>query len=115
MARQRQLASKCQLMSNFVFISVFRYDVGGFFLFITMNRVYAVACQVNWTFRECSLLCWRYLVEGGVELLSGLSSSDGRSFFFFFWVTGELSTLRQMMEVPNEPGLCPNTGLENFS
>jgi len=26
-----------------------------------------------------------------------------------------LSTLRQMMEVPNEPGLCPNTGLENNS
>jgi len=24
--------------------------------------------------------------------------------FFFFWVTGELSTLRQMMKVPNEPG-----------
>ncbi len=34
-------------------------------------------------------------------------------FFFFFWVTGELSTLRQMMEVPNEPGLSPNNGLEN--
>ncbi len=33
--------------------------------------------------------------------------------FFFFWVTGELSTLRQMMEVPNEPGLTPNNGLEN--
>ncbi|DBA67022.1 TPA: hypothetical protein ACH3X2_002129 [Trebouxia sp. C0005] len=28
-------------------------------------------------------------------------------------VTGELSTLRQMMEVPNEPGLSPNNGLEN--
>ncbi|DBA70245.1 TPA: hypothetical protein ACH3X2_012152 [Trebouxia sp. C0005] len=26
---------------------------------------------------------------------------------------GELSTLRQMMEVPNEPGLSPNNGLEN--
>ncbi len=33
--------------------------------------------------------------------------------FFFFWVTGELSTLRQMMKVPNEPGLSPNNGLEN--
>ena len=32
---------------------------------------------------------------------------------FFFWVTGELSTLRQMMKVPNEPGLSPNNGLEN--
>ncbi|DBA71594.1 TPA: hypothetical protein ACH3X2_001059 [Trebouxia sp. C0005] len=27
--------------------------------------------------------------------------------------SGELSTLRQMMEVPNEPGLSPNNGLEN--
>ena len=34
-------------------------------------------------------------------------------FSFFFWVTGELSTLRQMMKVPNEPGLSPNNGLEN--
>ncbi len=32
-------------------------------------------------------------------------------FFFFFWVTGELSTLSQMMEVPNKPGLSPNNGL----
>ncbi len=30
----------------------------------------------------------------------------------FFWVTGELSTLRQK-KVPNEPGLSPNNGLEN--
>ena len=35
--------------------------------------------------------------------------------FFFGWATEEMSTLRQMMEVPNEPGLCPNTGLENTS
>ena len=41
--------------------------------------------------------------------------SNAVFFFFFFWVTGELSALRQMMEVPNEPGLCPNTGLENTS
>jgi len=34
-------------------------------------------------------------------------------FLGFFWVTGELSTLRQMMEVPNKPGLCPNNGLDN--
>ncbi len=33
--------------------------------------------------------------------------------FFLFWVTGELSTLRQMVKVPNEPGLSPNNGLEN--
>ncbi len=31
---------------------------------------------------------------------------------YFFGFTAELPTLRQMMEVPNEPGLCPNTGLE---
>jgi len=36
-------------------------------------------------------------------------------FFFLFWVTGELSTLRQLMKVPNEPGLSPNNGLENVS
>ncbi len=34
-----------------------------------------------------------------------------QAFFLFF--TGELSTLRQMMKVPNEPGLSPNNGLEN--
>ncbi|DBA91333.1 TPA: hypothetical protein ACH3X2_003980 [Trebouxia sp. C0005] len=33
------------------------------------------------------------------------TSHDGKA--------GELSTLRQMMEVPNEPGLSPNNGLEN--
>ena len=37
------------------------------------------------------------------------------AFFHFFWVTGELSTLRQLMKVPNEPGLSPNNGLENVS
>ncbi len=31
----------------------------------------------------------------------------------FFWVKGGLSTLRQMMKVPNEPGLSPNNGLKN--
>jgi len=35
--------------------------------------------------------------------------------FFFFWVTGELSTLRLMTEVPNEPDLSPNTGLQKTS
>jgi len=34
-------------------------------------------------------------------------------FFIFFWVTGELSTLRHMMKVPNKSGLSPNNGLEN--
>ena len=43
-------------------------------------------------------------------------SSFQRLFFFFFffvWVTGELSTLCQLMKVPNEPGLSPNNGLEH--
>jgi len=35
--------------------------------------------------------------------------------FLLLWVTGELSTLRQLMKVPNEPGLSPNNGLENVS
>ncbi len=33
--------------------------------------------------------------------------------YIVFWVTGELFTLRQMMKVPNEPGLSPNNGLEH--
>ena len=40
------------------------------------------------------------------------------SFFFvfcFFGLQGKLSTLRQQMKVPNEPGLSPNNGLENVS
>ena len=66
-------------MSKFVFISDFRYDLGGFFLFITVNRYIRWLAMLDWTFHECSLLCWRHLVQGGVELLSGLSSSYGRS------------------------------------
>ena len=47
-------------------------------------------------------------------LCDGSDTNDAFwKFFFFFWVTGELSTLRQMMKVPNEPGLSPKTGLEN--
>ena len=45
-----------------------------------------------------------------------MSSSQLGSFCFFFLfvgVTGELPTLRQMMKVPNEPGLSLNNGLEN--
>ncbi len=34
-------------------------------------------------------------------------------FVFLWWVTGEFSTLRQMMKVPKKPGLSPNNGLEN--
>ncbi len=40
---------------------------------------------------------------------------EGVLFCVCFFGTGELSTLRRMMEVPNEPGLSPNTGLENTS
>ncbi len=68
----------CELVHNFVLINVFCFDFGSFFLFIMLNRVWWLA-KLDWTFHECSLLCWRYLVEGGFELLSGLSSSDGRS------------------------------------
>ena len=56
-----------------------RHDFGSFFLFITVGRYIHWLAMLHWTFRECSLLCWRYLVEGGVKLLSGLSSFDGRS------------------------------------
>ena len=40
---------------------------------------------------------------------------EGRSgcFFFFLGDSGQLSSLRQMMKVPNEPGKSPNNGLEN--
>ncbi len=40
----------CELMDNLVFISAFVTTLGGFFLFITMSRVYAVACQVKLNF-----------------------------------------------------------------
>ena len=66
----------CELVHNFVLINVFCFDFGSFFLFIMLNRVWWLA-KLDWTFHECSLLCWRYLVEGGFELLSGLSSSEG--------------------------------------
>ena len=66
-------------MDKFIFISVFRHDFGSFFLFITVDRYIHWLAMLDWTFHECSLLCWRHLVEGGVELSSGLSSSDGRS------------------------------------
>ena len=42
-----------------------------------------------------------------------MGANDVELFLLLFWVTGELSTLRQMMKVPNEPGLSPNNGLEN--
>jgi len=59
-------------------------------------------------------------VEDRLELQLQLSATCPVLFFcfsfpLFFWVTGELSTLRQMMKVPNEPGLSPNNGLETRS
>ncbi len=48
-----------------------------------------------------------------ISAVATLTRKYASTFFFFFWVTGELSTLRQMMKVPNEPGLSPNNGLEN--
>ncbi len=65
-----------ELTHNFVLISVFCFDFGGLSLFMTLNRVRWLA-KSDSTFHECSLLCWRYLGEGGFELLSDLSSSDG--------------------------------------
>ena len=38
----------CELIHNFVFISVFRFDFGGFFLFIIVNRVWWLA-KLDWT------------------------------------------------------------------
>ena len=75
--------SPCESVHNLVFISVFRFDFGAFFLFITVERVW----------------------------YGGLPSWN--SFFFFFLGTGELSTLRQMMKAPNQSGLSANNGLEN--
>ncbi len=55
----------CELVHNFVFISVFRFDFGGFFLFITNegNRVLWLA-KVDWNSLECSLLCWGTKFKG---------------------------------------------------
>ncbi len=65
----------CGFIHNFVFFSVFRFEVGGVFLFITVNRIWWLA-KLTWIFQERSLLCWGCLVQGGFDLLSGLSSSE---------------------------------------
>ncbi len=65
----------CGFIHNFVFISVFRFDFAGFFLFITVNRIWWLA-KLTWIFQECSLLCWGCLFQGGFDLLSDLSSSE---------------------------------------
>ena len=59
----------CELIHNFVINSVFRLDFDDFFFFITLNRVLWLA-KLNWSFHECSLLCWGYLVLEGFELLA---------------------------------------------
>ncbi len=50
-----------ELIHKLVFISVFRFDFGDFFLFITVKRVLWLA-KLDWTFQECNLLCWGCLV-----------------------------------------------------
>ncbi|DBA89808.1 TPA: hypothetical protein ACH3X2_004678 [Trebouxia sp. C0005] len=59
----------------------------------------------------------RHQLQGNSQAPPQLPASAPRANPFFFWVTGKLSTLRQnlMFEVPNEPGLSPNNGLENAS
>jgi len=52
---------------------------------------------------------WMVIILLYQDVFNNLSASA--FFFFFFLVTGELSTLRQMMKVPNEPGLSPDHGL----
>jgi hypothetical protein len=63
-------------------------------------------------------LGWQHNFSGNVWLTHVLNCTGTVctvEFFviLFFLVTGELSILRQMMKVPNEPGLSPNNGLEN--
>jgi len=63
---------------------------------------------------------WSALAKPAAVLFSVLPSEEPKCCclffsFFSFWVTGELSTLRQLMKVPNEPGLSPNNGLGNVS
>jgi len=67
---------------------------------------------------ECLVLAMSSFFSSLVRRLAGMCFVQvGRlewcGFFFFFWVKGGLSTLRQMMKVPNEPGLSPNNGLKN--
>jgi len=50
---------------------------------------------------------------GGGKIPAATKSAWLHGFFVVLWVTEEVSTLRQMMKVPNEPGLSPNNGLEN--
>ncbi len=42
-----------EFMNNFVFISVFCFDFGRFFLFITVNRIWWLA-KLDWTFKSAA-------------------------------------------------------------
>ncbi len=67
------------------------------------TQIQALQAKVTFRLLEPERLAWN------VFQLYHLSQASS----FFFWVTGELSTLRQMKKVPNEPGLSPKNGLEN--
>ena len=49
------------LIHKFVFISVFRFDFGGFFLFITVDRIWWLA-KLDWTFMSAVCFAGGYLV-----------------------------------------------------
>ena len=70
-----------------------------------------ITCPVAATVTDWLCRLWQAMT-GYLPVVSA-ASLFFFSFFFSFWVTGELSTLRQMMKVPNEPGLSPNNDLEN--
>jgi len=63
------------------------------------------------TFARCGLGCTPAMSDHACEHAQAIMVF----FVFFVWVTGELSTLHQLMKVPNEPVLRPNNGLENWS
>ena len=56
------------------------------------------------------LLCKELLLTCGVLLLSLKKAMP--LFFCLSWATGELTALRELMKVPNKPGLSPNNNQE---
>ena len=56
------------------------------------------------------LLCKELLLTCGVLLLSLKKAMP--LFFCLCWATGELTTLRELIKVPNKPGLSPNNNQE---
>ena len=84
-----------------------------FFFFLGYRGIVHPPSADEGTERTWQQAQWRHIWE-----LASASYLDRAWVFFFFlfcWVTGELSTLRQLMKVPNEPGLSPNNGLQNVS